>query len=358
MNGNNKKITYTLSMILLLILVFLFFILPKNSFSPLENRALSKRPVWSLETLWSGSYTHAIDTYIEDHFPLRTIFIKINALLESIMNRTEKNDVLIGKDGFLFEIGSESAQNIKFNLESIDAFVKNLDVTFLLVPNSSRVYTEKLPIGYTAGTGYQEILNFPLENINFTEILPELLAKKNEKLYYRSDHHWTNLGAEIAYIKLMEHWGLERKQLPEEIYPNFLGSYYAKTLSNRTHAENFSYWVQTKASYSIEGKASAWVNEDKLKSNDKYAALMNGNPARAEILGNGEGKLLIFKDSYANALLPLLAENFASIEIVDLRYFSGNIPKLVKELQTDKILFLYGERSISKERSIGFALTR
>lgn len=345
-------------MFLLTLLVFLFFLLPKESFSNLENRSLSTYPKWSLNAFLNGSYTHSIDSYIADHFPLRTFFIKINAYLESMMNRTEKNEVLIGKNGYLFEIGNESKQNIRFNLESIDAFAKGRNVTLLVVPNSSRVYSEMLPNGYLPSSTYEEILNFPMENLNVTEILSDLLARKSEKLYYRTDHHWTALGAELGYRRLIKNWKLTEKRLPEILIPNFLGSYYAKTLSNRTQPENFTYWEQSRASYFVDEMRTPWVNVEKLQSNDKYATLMNGNPAKAKILGTGDGKLLVFKDSFANALLPLLAENFAEIEIVDLRYYAGNISNLVDELQADQILFLYGERSISKEHSIGFALSK
>lgn len=351
------RITYYLSIALLLLLALLFLLMEKSGFSSLENRSLASFPQISMEGLIDGSNTKQIDSFIEDHFPLRTAFVKINAVLETLFRRSEKNDVIIGKSGYLFERSEDSQKNIAFNLEAIRDFAEHRQVYLMIVPNSSLIYSAYLPQGYPLVSAYQTILDYPMENVTKVPLLSNFLEHKAEKLYYRTDHHWTAVGAELAYQTLMRLWNKESQTLTMQSASPFLGSYYAKTLTTRTTPEEFSYWVNPAATYMMDGREATWIDEKKLASNDKYAALLQGNPARAQVKGSGQGKLLLFKDSFANAIVPLLAQNFAQIEIIDLRYYADDVQALTKELNADRILFLYGERSISKERSIGFALT-
>lgn len=350
--------TYYTALLLLTGFAFVFFILPKTSISTLENRVLSEVPQPSLASLHNGTFTAKIDSYIEDHFPFREAFVHINALLDAMLNRTEKNDVLIGKNAYLFEIGQDSDSNIRFNMDSIDAFAEGKPAYLLIVPNSSRVYGENLPDGYTMPQTYQKLMDYPLEHIQTIPILSTLLANKSDNLYYKSDHHWTADGAYRGYEAFMKSTQQETMQQMKQSVPHFLGSYYAKTMSIKSSPETFTYWVNPQAAYYINDVPNEWVDTKKLFENDKYAALLHGNPAHANVKGTGNKTLLILKDSFANAMIPLLAAHYAKIEIVDLRYYTEDLNSLLEKTQPDEILLLYGERSISKERSIGFALSK
>ena len=92
---------------------------------------------------------------------------------------------------------------------------------------------------------------------------------------------------------------------------------------------------------------------DALGARDKYAALLYGNPARATLTGEtGTGTLLVLKDSYANALLPAVATHFARTEVVDLRYFNGDLAEIAKETEVEKVLCIYGMNTFLTDRSL------
>ena len=88
---------------------------------------------------------------------------------------------------------------------------------------------------------------------------------------------------------------------------------------------------------------------------DKYAVFLGGNHGHIGIYGEGEGRetLLVIKDSFANSVIPYLAETY-NLEVYDLRYFKGNIDKEVSEISPDKILLLYGIESVVTDASIKY----
>lgn len=78
-----------------------------------------------------------------------------------------------------------------------------------------------------------------------------------------------------------------------------------------------------------------------FETRDKYKAFLRGNNAYSVLEGNGEGSILVVKDSYANAFVPYLVENYAQIGIVDLRYTVEKVDSFIQRGGYDKVLGLY-----------------
>ena len=80
-----------------------------------------------------------------------------------------------------------------------------------------------------------------------------------------------------------------------------------------------------------------------LKKKNQYEVFFGGNFSRIKIsTKNANGKnLLIFKDSYANCLIPLLIPHYESIVIIDPRYFTGDIRDIVSDTDFSDVMFLY-----------------
>ena len=78
-----------------------------------------------------------------------------------------------------------------------------------------------------------------------------------------------------------------------------------------------------------------------FETRDKYKAFLRGNNAYSVLEGNGEGSILVVKDSYANAFVPYLVENYAQIGIVDLRYTVEKVDSFIQRGGYDKVLVLY-----------------
>ena len=81
---------------------------------------------------------------------------------------------------------------------------------------------------------------------------------------------------------------------------------------------------------------------DNLEIKDKYTTYLDGNHPFIKITSNSSNKekLLVIKDSYAHSLLPLLADNYSEIYVVDLRYYHQSVSELAKSLNISKVLFI------------------
>ena len=92
---------------------------------------------------------------------------------------------------------------------------------------------------------------------------------------------------------------------------------------------------------------------DKLAVRDKYAMFLYGNNGFCRIAGSGEGKLMIIKDSYANSLIPFLLNNYAQIDVVDLRYLrDATVDELIEREGYDDLLVLYNFQSFSSDTNL------
>ena len=78
-----------------------------------------------------------------------------------------------------------------------------------------------------------------------------------------------------------------------------------------------------------------------IRDRDKYKAFLRGNNGYSVLEGNGTGSILIIKDSYANAFIPSLVEDYASIGIVDFRYLNKKVDSLIERGGYDEILVLF-----------------
>ena len=91
-----------------------------------------------------------------------------------------------------------------------------------------------------------------------------------------------------------------------------------------------------------------------MDDKDNYQVFTGGNHPRINIksMGDPERKLLLIKDSYANAMVPFLIFNYGEIEVIDLRYFTEDLDKVIKSKGITDILFLYNVNTFNEDDSI------
>lgn len=359
-----KSATFYVCLCILLFFVMAFFVREKKTVSDLENRTLEQIKKISIDSILSTNTSKNIDRYIEDHFPFRDFLLHFNSLYDRGMNSIVKNEVVMGKNARLFnDCSKEENNNLYANIQAIDKLSKAIDKPFNIsvVPYSARIYEEYLPYGYKTNNDFFNIENtIENSNLKYIPILEELKRNKKYNLFYYTDHHWTANGALYGYKTIAK--ALNKNddiKAKIKVEHNFKGSLYAKFVNIFTTEEDFSYWDDESLILDINGKKQTTIHDyDKLKSRDKYAALMHGNHGLACLTNkNANDTILIVKDSYANAILPLIANNYKKTYIVDLRFFSGNLINLYNEINPSDILFLYGEISLCNERSIAQSIS-
>ena len=200
-----------------------------------------------------------------------------------------------------------------------------------------------------------------LPAVQFLRVTDALRAHKDEYLYYRTDHHWTTLGAYYAYQQFCETLGLtpfDRDAHTAETCEDFYGTHYSKTRTWNAEPDTITWydlqnsltvWNVTGPGQPTEGTTTGLYDLDKLEVYDKYAMFLHGNNGLSRVEGDGEGKILVIKDSYANSFVPYLTANYAAIDVVDFRNYNYGLDQLIAANDYDQILVLYSYASFTTD---------
>ncbi|MFA5585209.1 MAG: DHHW family protein [Saccharofermentanales bacterium] len=183
----------------------------------------------------------------------------------------------------------------------------------------------------------------------------KLLFNRDRYIYYRTDHHWTGLGAYYAYTAFCESAGLQATALEDmehyQIEGTYLGSLYrvSKNEVLKNNPDTTEGWKPN-----AEYTATAWdnsemtvtykirLNDERIKGSNSYLNFSGGDRALLKIetdhtIGR---KILVVKDSFGNAFVPYLANHFDEVYVVDPRYYVRSINKLVADNGITDVLIL------------------
>lgn len=357
MQSKPKMPLFLLALVLLVMCGALICLLPQRTFSELENRMLAEWPNPSGASLTDGSWGESVESYAADHFPLRDALISGRSLLHLLTGDRYQADTLAGREGWLFETPPDAlSSNATRSVETLSAISEGLHLPgfLMVIPTSAEILPEKLPAMYTCGQQSTVLaaLSERAEGLQWVDsTLPEHAG--NDTLYYRTDHHLTADGAALCYRALCDALSLAPQAGRRVVVPGFRGSYFARVPSPSIVPEDFSADLPESVSVTLDGQAADFLDADLLKKRNKYAALLGGTYAHA-VLENpqGKGHLLILCDSYANAIAPMLSASYARIDLIDPRYFSGDLTALAQEAQPDAMLALFGLNTLTTNRSI------
>ena len=336
---------------------------PIKSFSEIENRYLATKPKATIKNIFDNSFSKKYETYINDQFVERDNWINIKSLAETSIGKVQNNSITYGDDDYMFEVLEKFDENkLKRNSEFISKFIEkyaNKNITLTIIPTSYMILDDKLPYGMIKADEIKYINDFynylnTNKNLNCIDFSPTLFNHKNEYIYYKTDHHWTSLGAYYCYKEFAKQKGftpVDINNLKENNVPNFYGTYFNKAKLFTAKPDIITYYDIPVAHFEYEDSnvKDSLYDYSKFKTKDKYAAFMHGNNGITYIKSennlnkiNGKtSRLLIIKDSYANSFIPFLTFNYDEIYVVDLRGLPIPISELEKEHNFDDIMIMY-----------------
>ncbi|WP_294539896.1 DHHW family protein [uncultured Gemmiger sp.] len=339
------------------------FFWPKRDMSDLENRKLAQLPSFSIKTLLNGDFLQDFSTYMQDQVAFRDTWIDLESAFNNLaFGKVEESNILLGKDGWmftkLFDVSPDTQKQLSKNLDAVTNFASRHPgkVTFLLAPSASVIYPEKLPVGapmVDENAMLDDIFSQVSSSADVLDLRDVFTREKDEYLYYKTDHHWTTQGAYLAYQQFCQLKGLtpfDTAARESVSIPDFYGTHYSAARRWDVQPDVITYYPldNPMTIYDITGetqysarKTETMVNTEKFQTRDKYAAFLDGNNGYSVIEGNGEGSILVVKDSYANCFVPFLTENYAKIGVVDLRNFSYGLDSTIESEGYDQVLILY-----------------
>lgn len=359
---------------LILVVAVGIYCVPHRSFSEVENRTLQTFPKVSFGRIWSGEFMADLQDFYTDQFPLRDTLVAVKAGAELALGKGENNDVILGEAGYLIkriEYGETELARLQANLDAVTEFrvMAGKPVSFVLAPRAIDVLGAYLPGICSAdrGEAVWDVVEAYADGsfggepalLSLRDVL-EPLADAGEPVWYKTDHHWTTLGAYHAYAALGELCGYapaaQDSFTLELAADDFLGTTYSASGFNWVEGEEMYFWrypgdeaytVEVLANDEVIKTLDGFYDRSYLEKKDKYAAFLSSNNAHMRV-SNGEDKptLLLIKDSFAHSLVPFLAQHY-NLEILDLRYYRKTVASFLETHEVDRILILCGLDSLA-----------
>lgn len=262
--------------------------------------------------------------------------------------------------------GDASLRYIPKYCETLNNFAEKVaplgtKVYSMVIPKSCAYYLQYSPkYGSQSGAVKRDldaIAERLSDKVQSIDVYDALLKHADEHIYFRTDHHWTALGAYYAAQRLASDLGLPFKSLEdgytENVRTGYLGTMYnysGKSTRLRNDSEEFI-WYTPKASYTATFYDQSFLNgfthdllwsvaEDKVSS--WYLTFISGDGYSVGVQSNechNGRKLLVVKDSYGNSMIPSLLYSFEEVYVVDARVFKVNLNTFVKDHGITDVVF-------------------
>lgn len=359
-------------LLFLIILVSLNFIIKPKKFSESENRMLAQVPKFSIDRLFEGRFIKKYEKYKSDQFVFRDLWINLKSTMDEVSGKKENNGVYLSDDNYLIENFKEPNDDyINQNINAINKFSKihkNIKSYVMVAPNAISIVKDKLPKFAPVLNQRDYIKNFKSKlssDIKFIDTFDILNNHKNEYLYYRTDHHWTTLGAYYSYLEACKIMNLKANTKDnysiERVANDFYGTLSSKSGFDVDKPDSIDVYIpkssddEVIANYVKEKKKEGTLyDSDSLKKKDKYTVFLEGNHPIVKIntTSKSDKKLLLIKDSYANSFVQFLTTHYSEIVMVDPRYYYDDIESLIKNEGTTDILYLYNANTFFQDNSL------
>ena len=364
--------------------VFLIFIFgmavwflfnPKSDYSSSEKRYLQQFPDVSVDKVLDGTFGTDFESYFADQFPARSFWVGLNAYYSLDTGNNGANGVYNCGNGYLINKPVSTDNKLEKNVDAIVKFKNTIDVpvTVMFAPSTGYVADDVLPAvhdKYNDDTYFEQTSSTLSTNgISFVDLrkpFKDTYAGGNQ-LYYKTDHHWTTLGAYTAYEKLCEQLNITpapKEKFDIKTYGGFYGTTYSTSGFWFTQPDSIQIWDNPEnTDKNIKVKISEGTNTDEfgsmyfydhLEEDDKYPVFIDGNHALTEITNSNAsgGTILLVKDSFSHSLAPFLAENYSKIILVDMRYYKMSVSQIVEQENPEQVVFLYGIDNIATDTDL------
>lgn len=389
MDSFNKKSAYikiilaSAVMIILFVVGLAFFLRP--SYSENEKRNLTPFPTFTIGSFLSGEYTSQISLWFSDTFPLRESMVSANFSVKELYGiRDEKVVISDGvtddgsdgeKIGGYYVKGNSAYELYVGDKTDSDRYIQVINEADRLLGSKAQVYDVVIPLHYSFKISEREISklgisdNKPIidyiyssldSHIKTVDAFSSLMSHKDEYIYYRTDHHWTALGAYYTYVAFCEAKGIKPtplENLTKYEFDGFLGTLYEK--SERPSAlskdpDTVEAFVPSGTNKMTVHMQDGTVSDefeivctytDRMYQNaaSKYNCFIAGDNPLTEIHNtqkNDGSSVVIIKESYGNAFVPFLVDSYEYVYVIDYRYWTGSLNDFVNTNEVNDVIFL------------------
>ena len=303
----------------------------KASDNEKENRTLAAIPQRYGQEGINWNYIQELGKYFEDHFAFRQELVSMDAMIKAeLFEVSSVSDVIVGKNGWLYYtatlddfqhrnlVSDRMLFNIAHNLLLMQQYTESMGKQFLFIvaPNKNSLYGENMPARLSCQVAEKsdiERLRPWLEQtgINYVDLF-QLFSSQNEILYYKRDSHWNQKGAVLVYDLLLDACNKRHKIYDDDdilITNDYYGDLNMMLFPTGAKPEQY---LNYKGGNTWEYRQGETVEDTIIITECK----------------EGSQNLLMYRDSFGNSLIPLVAGEFSKA------VFSKYVPYTMTDLVT------------------------
>lgn len=385
----------------------------RPTYSEAEKRELTKFPEFSVQALLDGSFFNGISTWYSDTFPFREMFINANSKIKSFYGIGDSisgfadeigddipvipevptggeivtepivtdppttkapdkvDDPIIQKLSSVIIVDNAAYEYYSFIRSTADGYAATVSRTANALKDKSRVFCMVIPTSIdimldddirknVSTTSQNDATNYMYSvmspNVTKIKLYEPLRAHRDEYIYFRTDHHWTALGAYYAYCEYALAAGLTPAPLSafeEKQFDNFVGAFYNDSGKDPALEKDpdtvyaykpignikleYTDKKGNKANWPVISDVSGWSR------GSKYNTFIGGDQPYTHIVNSDitdGSSCLVIKESFGNAMVPFLTLNYGEIHVIDYRYWDGSVVEFAKKNSIDDVIFL------------------
>ena len=326
-----------------------------DEYSESERRVLASRPVLTADSFWSGEYAENFEDYAMDQFPVRDGFRGLKAAAELGIFRKMDHNGLYLCDGYVSKLEYPMQEKMLDHAADrfaylYDTYMADSDVHlyFSIVPDKN--YFLASSGGYPA-IDYEELIEYMRRKMEYMQYV-DITASLSLDDYYRTDTHWRQENLlDTAWI-LAKAMGtdLQEKYETVTLEQPFYGVYSGQ-LALPLKPDRIQYLTSpvlegcTVTSYDTGKPVQKTVCDmEAAMGKDPYEMFLSGSDALLVVenpAATSGRELIVFRDSFASSLVPLLIEGYSKVTLVDIRYVSGSMVGNFVSFDGQDVLFLY-----------------
>ena len=336
-----------------LLLAVTAWLRPADAASDSERRELAQFPEISAEKLLDGSFMTDFEDYTLDQFPLRDTFRKLKAGVHYyVLGQRDNNDIYLsgGQAAKLeYPLNDKSLAHALQVFGNIrEKYLQDSNIYTAVVPDKNYYLADKL--GYPS-LDYEKLMETVQEGMPYAQYV-DLTDCLTVEDYYRTDTHWRQERLLPAAQKLCNAMGIPMPKAEDyrqnKVEKPFYGVYYGQAalpMEPDTLYTMESDLLKGCQVFNYEtNKYTGIYDQTKLEGKDLYEVFLSGPVSLLRIENPNaqtEKELIVFRDSFGSSVVPLLAQGYKTITLVDVRYMSSQMLSRFIDFHGQDVLFLY-----------------
>ena len=342
-------------------------LMPDREFSLSERRKLASLPELSAENFLSGAFAEDFETYVQDQFPGREGFRSLKALAETfVLGKGDNNGLYLAQ-------GHLSKLDYPLNEEMLDHAAERFRYLYdsYLAGRDMNIYLSIIPDKNVFLSGQSGRLSYDFEALvsamrektdymEYIDLFPALSLDD----YYRTDSHWRQerLLPPAEYLAKAMGAELPRAEYTENTLDTPFYGVYSGQSALPVSPDTLIYLTGgaidgcTVTGYgSGEPEMIPMYDMDKAGGRDPYELFLSGSQPVVTIENSDAAtsrELIIFRDSFASSLAPLLTGAYAKITLVDIRYVQSSVLDRFVDFEAQDVLFLYSSTLLNSSLAL------